>query len=75
MVAAGAPEPNNHFAVLVLAAQPPPPVLPWRRSIAAAAALLLEYQAVSFLFDVQPLRARLGWIGWAGDAAMLRLSL
>ena len=35
--------------------------------------MLLEYEAVSFLFDVQPLRAQLGWVGWAGDAATFAL--
>jgi exosortase E/protease (VPEID-CTERM system) len=48
-----------------------PAPLPLARWAAIGALLLIEYLAVSLLFDSQPLRATYGWLGWTGEAANL----
>jgi exosortase E/protease (VPEID-CTERM system) len=43
--------------------------LPLRRWSAVGALLLGDYLAISLIFDVQPLRGRIPWLGWSGEAA------
>jgi exosortase E/protease (VPEID-CTERM system) len=50
---------------------PAPAALPFARWAAVSVLLLIEYLAVSLLFDSQPLRESYGWLGWTGEAANL----